>query len=114
MAAARRPKAARLDAHLPFSRRCPVTRSAPLRPSTTTVRFLRYPIFVELRVLYCDEKQLSDHKSRSTLRTSTFRTMTEVIRDEEVRRRIRLAQEFLDPGMHGLRFEVAHILTMIR
>ena len=25
--------------------------------------------------------------------------MTEVIRDEEVRRRIRLAQEFLDPGM---------------
>lgn len=114
MAAARRPKAARLDAHLPFSRRCPVTRPAPLRPSTTTVRFLRYPIFVELRVLYCDEKQLSDHKSRSTLRTSTFRTMTEVIRDEEVRRRIRLAQEFLDPGMHGLRFEVAHILTMIR
>lgn len=40
--------------------------------------------------------------------------MAEVIRDEEVRRRIRLAQEFLDPGMHGLRFEVAHILTMIR
>lgn len=27
--------------------------------------------------------------------------MTEVIRDEEVRRRIRLAQEFLDPGMHS-------------
>jgi hypothetical protein len=40
--------------------------------------------------------------------------MTEVIRDEEVRRRIRLAQEFLDPGMHGLRFGEAQILTMIR
>jgi hypothetical protein len=105
MAAARRPKAVRFDAHLPFSRRCPVTRSAPLRPSTTTVRFSRYPIFVELRVLYCEEKQLSDQKSRLAPKTSTFRTMTEVIRDEEVRRRIRLAQEFLDPGMHGLRFK---------
>jgi hypothetical protein len=27
--------------------------------------------------------------------------MAEVIRDEEVRRRVRLAQEFLDPGMFG-------------
>jgi hypothetical protein len=65
---------------------------------------LRYPIFVALRVLYCEEKQLSDQKSRLALKTSTFRTMTEVIRDEEVRRRIRLAQEFLDPGMYGLPF----------
>jgi hypothetical protein len=27
--------------------------------------------------------------------------MAEVIRDEEVRRRVRLAQEFLDPGAFG-------------
>lgn len=37
--------------------------------------------------------------------------MTEVIRDEEVRRRIRLAQEFLDPGMHGLCLEIVQVLT---
>lgn len=73
-----------------------------------------YYIFVALRVLHCDKKQLGYQKSRSALRTSASRTMTEVIRDEEVRRRIRLAQEFLDPGIHGLRFGEAQILTMIR
>lgn len=38
--------------------------------------------------------------------------MTEVIRDEEVRRRIRLAQEFLDPGMHSVYVHTVHRLTI--
>lgn len=38
--------------------------------------------------------------------------MTEVIRDEEVRRRIRLAQEFLDPGMHSASLQTVQLLTI--
>jgi DNA replication licensing factor MCM3 len=37
--------------------------------------------------------------------------MTEVIRDEEVRRRIRLAQEFLDPGTHHEHIQATQMLT---
>lgn len=37
--------------------------------------------------------------------------MTEVIRDEEVRRRIRLAQEFLDPGTHSQCPQAIQMLT---
>jgi hypothetical protein len=36
--------------------------------------------------------------------------MAEVIRDEEVRRRVRLAQEFLDPGMFS-RLQMKLMLT---
>jgi len=39
--------------------------------------------------------------------------MTEVIRDEEVRRRIRLAQEFLDPGMHSPDLRLVQLLTIM-
>jgi hypothetical protein len=40
--------------------------------------------------------------------------MTEVIRDEEVRRRIRLAQEFLDPGMHSPCLQAVRPLTIVQ
>lgn len=40
--------------------------------------------------------------------------MTEVIRDEEVRRRIRLAQEFLDPGMHSPRQRAVQPLMIVQ
>ena len=38
--------------------------------------------------------------------------MAEVIRDEELRRRIRLAQEFLDPGIHYQFLQAGQLLII--